>query len=69
LKVTVGSDRGSVTLSVQKPVKGLILDVDGDYVKWDNQAIDLVPDDPQMVQVTGLDGRGVKVRFLGDGSA
>lgn len=67
--MTVGSDRGSVTLSVQKPVKGLILDVDGDYVKWNDQAIDLVPDDPQMVQVTGLDGRDVKVRFLGDGSA
>jgi len=69
LKVTVGSDRESVTLSAQKPVKGLILDVDGDYVKWNNQAIDLVPDDPQTVQAIGLKGRAVKVRFLGDGSA
>jgi beta-mannosidase len=69
LKVTVGSDRGSVTLSAQKPVKGLILDVDGDYAKWNDQAIDLVPDDPQTVEVIGLNGRDVKVRFLGDGSA
>lgn len=57
-----------MTLTAQKPVKGLILDVEGDYAKWNDQAIDLVPDDPQRVQVVGLNDRDVKVRFLGDGS-
>jgi len=69
LKVTVGSDGESITLAVQKPIKGLVLDVEGDDVKWSDQAIDLMPDDPQMVRAIGLNGREVKVRFLGDGSA
>jgi beta-mannosidase len=56
-------------LSTKKPIKGLILDVDGDDVKWNDQAIDLMPDDPQVVRAIGLNGREVKVRFLGDGSA
>jgi len=65
----VGLDGESVTLSTKKPIKGLILDVDGDDVKWNDQAIDLIPDDPQVVRAIGLNGREVKVRFLGDGSA
>jgi len=69
LQVTVRPDRESITLSTHKPIKGLILDVDGDDVKWSDQAIDLVPDDPQVVHAIGLRGREVKVRFLGDGSA
>lgn len=69
LKVEVASDGKTVTLSAQKPIKGLILDVDGEDVKWDDQAIDLVPGDPQTIQAIGLNGRTVKARFLGDGSA
>ena len=47
-----------------------MLDVEGEAdAVWSDQAIDLVPDDPQVVQVKGLDGRKVLVRFLGDGSA
>jgi beta-mannosidase len=67
--VAVGLDGESVMLSTKKPIKGLILDVDGDDVKWNDQAIDLMPDDPQVVRAIGLNGREVKVRFLGDGSA
>jgi len=69
LKVDVGSDGKTLTLSVKKPIKGLILDVDGEDVKWGDQAIDLVPGDPQIIQAIGLGGRAVKARFLGDGSA
>lgn len=69
LKVEVSPDGESVTLSTQMPIKGLILDVDGDDVKWDDQAIDLVPDDPQIVRAIGLGGRKVTFRFLGDGTA
>ena len=67
--MAVGLDGESVMLSTKKPIKGLILDVDGDDVKWNDQAIDLIPDDPQVVRAIGLNGREVKVRFLGDGSA
>ena len=56
-------------LSAQRPVKGVVLEVEGEDVKWGDQAIDLVPGDPQTVKVTGLKGRPVKVRFLGDHTA
>ncbi|KAH9483065.1 Beta-mannosidase B [Psilocybe cubensis] len=72
LKAVVGTDGESVVLSTRIPVKGIVLDVDvdaGDKVRWSDQAIDLVPDDPQTVIAKGLKGRPVKMRFLGDGSA
>lgn len=65
----VGADGESVTLSTKKPIKGIILDVEGDEVKWGDQAIDLVPGDPQTVKAIGLKDREVKLRFLGDGTA
>ncbi|KAG9093429.1 hypothetical protein FRC06_011531 [Ceratobasidium sp. 370] len=58
-----------VTLSTSIPIKGIILDVDGDEAKWSDQAIDLAPGDDQVVVVKGLKGRPVKARYLGDGSA
>jgi beta-mannosidase len=59
----------SVELSTKKPIKGLVLDVEGDDARWSDQAIDLVPGDPQTVKVVGLRGRELKLRFLGDGTA
>jgi beta-mannosidase len=69
LAAIVEDDGETVALKTSKPIKGLVLDVDGDEVKWSDQAIDLVPDDPQRVSAIGLKGREVKLRFLGDGSA
>jgi len=69
LKVVINDDGESVTLSTEKPIKGIVLDVDGEEVRWSDQAIDLVPNDPQTVKATGLKGREVKLRFLGDGTA
>ena len=56
-------------LSCKKPIKGIILDVEGEDVKWSDQAIDLVPGDEQVVKASGLNGRSVKARYLGDGTA
>ncbi|RDX53645.1 glycoside hydrolase family 2 protein [Lentinus brumalis] len=65
-----GGKDARITLSAKKPIKGLILDVEGaEDASWSDQAIDLVPDDPQAVSVQGLNGRKVTARFLGDGSA
>jgi len=69
LKATVASDGDSVILTTEKPVKGVVLDVEGSEVKWSDQAVDLVPGDPQTIQAVGLKGRKVKLRFLGDGTA
>lgn len=72
LEIAVQSDGESVRLSTKKPVKGIVLDVAEELekeVQWGDQAIDLVPGDPQLVSAVGLKGRTVKVRFLGDGTA
>jgi len=68
LQVEIDKDGETVTLSCCKPIKGIVLDVEGDYVQWSDQAIDLVPGDPQTVRGVGLRGRQVKTRFLGDGT-
>lgn len=70
LVVQIGDDGESVELSSQKPIKGIVLDVvEGEDVKWSDQAIDLVPGDPQVIKAIGLKGKEVTVRFLGDGTA
>ncbi|CAE7190017.1 unnamed protein product [Rhizoctonia solani] len=62
-------DEALIVLSTSIPIKGIILDVEGEDAKWSDQAIDLVPGDDQTVIVKGLKGREVKARYLGDGSA
>jgi beta-mannosidase len=56
-------------LTTNRPVKGVVLDVEGPDVKWSDQGVDLVPDDPQTVGAVGLNGREVTLRYLGDGTA
>ncbi len=51
-----------VTLTCRKPIKGVVLDVDGESVKWSDQAVDLMPGDPQVITAKGLDGRKIKAR-------
>lgn len=64
LKIDV--DGEVVTISCRKPVKGIILDVEGDEdVKWSDQAIDLFPGDAQVITAKGLGGRKVLARYLG----
>ena len=68
-KLEIASKGDQVTLNCQKPIKGLVLDVDGEECRWSDQAIDLFPGDEQVVNAKGLGGRKVKARYLGDGSA
>lgn len=69
MTITTLDDKETLELSCKKPIKGLVLDVEGEDVKWSDQAIDLVPGDKQFVKAIGLNGRPVQMRFLGDGSA
>ena len=77
LSVAVAPDGASVTLTCARPVKGVVLDVvpaapgaaEAEEPRWADQALDLVPGDPQTVAVRGLAGREVRARYLGDGSA
>ncbi|KAH8830756.1 glycoside hydrolase family 2 protein [Flagelloscypha sp. PMI_526] len=69
LKIEVESDGETVVLSSRKPIKGLVLDVEGPDAQWSDQAIDLMPGDPQSIHVSGLEGRKIEARYLGDGTA
>lgn len=56
-----------IVLSVARPVKGLWLSVEGEgsEVSWSDNALDLVPNDPQIVTAKGLGGRQLRVAYLG----
>ena len=69
LEIKVREDGETVELSCKKPIKGIVLDVEGEDAKWSDQAIDLVPGDNQTVTVKGLKGRKIHARYLGDGTA
>lgn len=62
------NDESTLILKVKNPVKCVVLSVQGDSgseVQWSDNALDLVPDDPQTVTARGLKGRGVKVAYFG----
>lgn len=69
LKISTSDDGETLTLSCQRPIKGIVLDVedrssdakDGE-VKWSDQAIDLMPEDDQVVLAKGLKARKVVAR-------
>jgi beta-mannosidase len=67
LSVEVDGTTGKVTVSAERPVKGLWLSAlgDGADVKWSDNALDVMPGDPQVVVAQGLNGREVGVAFLG----
>jgi len=58
----------AIRVGVERPIKGLVLDVEGEDAKWSDQALDVVPGDDQVVRVWNLKGRDLKARYLGDGS-
>jgi len=75
LKLDVSSSTGdggggydAILVGVERPIKGLVLDVEGEDAKWSDQALDVVPGDDQVVKVWNLKGRKIKARYLGDGS-
>jgi beta-mannosidase len=71
-KLTIKVDGDTVTLKCEKPIKGVILDLEdrtGEEVKWSDQAIDMFPGDTQVLEAKGLKGRKVKARYIGDGTA
>lgn len=60
-------DGEKVTINVIKPVKCLLLTVDGtgEEVQWSDNALDVTPGDPQVITAKGLNGRAVQIAYLG----
>ncbi|KAI0326209.1 glycoside hydrolase [Cubamyces sp. BRFM 1775] len=56
-----------VSVRVEKPLKGLVLTVDtdgdsGNPTRWTDNALDVLPDDPQTVEMRGAGGKYVRLR-------
>jgi beta-mannosidase len=65
VKVEVVGEK--VEVSANYPVKGLLLSVDGDgEVEWEDNMLDLMPEEALSVGTKGLDGREIKRQFLND---
>ncbi|KAJ6579656.1 glycoside hydrolase [Mycena vulgaris] len=71
LALAVDGATGAVTVRADRPVKGLVLSAlgDGEDVRWSDNALDVMPGDPQVVVARGLAGREIAVAFLGDEKA
>lgn len=68
LRLTV--ERDNVLIEVARPAKGLVLSIDGgDEVGWSDNALDVMPGDPQALVARGLAGRRLRVAYLGSGQS
>ncbi|KAI1789937.1 glycoside hydrolase [Ganoderma leucocontextum] len=70
-KLDVKFEGANVRVAVEKPIKGLFFTADEEgegalgrqeTVRWSDNAIDVLPGDPRVVQVRGLVGKRAKVR-------
>ncbi|HEX2619381.1 MAG TPA: glycoside hydrolase family 2 protein, partial [Phototrophicaceae bacterium] len=57
-------DAGRVQLEVERPARGVVLQTSA-AVKLSDNMLDLMPGDPQIIEVEGLDGAEITVRGLG----
>lgn len=66
-KLKLNVDGESVQVSVERPAKGVVLTVGGDgaEVRFSDNALDVMPGEPQTVMVRGLNGRKVAAQWLG----
>ncbi|BFZ60064.1 hypothetical protein YB2330_001086 [Saitoella coloradoensis] len=68
VQLTLSPDCTSVTITADRPTKGVWLDVVGDDdrgVKWGDNCLDVFPGDERVVEVEGLEGMEVCVRWYG----
>jgi len=71
-KVTVSVDGEKVGLQADKPVKGVILDVEGDDdsgLEWNDNGFDLIPGEKVYVTTKGLRGRKISISWYGKESS
>jgi beta-mannosidase len=65
-KLSMEMREGELRLSVEKPVKGVWLSVEGDDegVEFEDNSLDLFPEDERMIKAKGLEGRVVTAASL-----
>lgn len=68
LRVEVADDSGSLSLSAEIPVKGVVVESEDDNVVFEDNCVDLVPGELVSIGVKGLKGDAsarIGVRYLG----
>ena len=57
-----------MTVEVQRPVKGLFLYPckEDDEIRWSDNALDVMPGDPQVITAIGLKGKKILTAYLGN---
>ena len=68
-RLTMKVDGEEITISSEKPVKGVILDVqedDDSNLEWSDNGFDLMPGETVKIVAKGLENRTVKVSWYGD---
>lgn len=70
-KVCLTLEADLLAVKVEYPVKGLVLSVEGgdDDVVWSDNCIDVVPNHPYTLKVSGLQGRSILMAYLGQEKA
>jgi beta-mannosidase len=63
--VKVAARGDQIYISSPLPVKGVVFDVDYDEIVFDDNCIDIMPDDDQVIHAKGLNGRSVSFMHLG----
>ncbi|KDQ11978.1 glycoside hydrolase family 2 protein [Botryobasidium botryosum FD-172 SS1] len=66
-RLQIRVDGEKVSIKVEKPLKALVLSVEGEgeEVNWSDNGFDVTPGDPLEIQAKGLNGRKLKVAFMG----
>ncbi|KAI9794081.1 MAG: hypothetical protein M1816_006706 [Peltula sp. TS41687] len=68
LRLEVADDLGSLSLSAEMPVKGVVVEADDDRVSFEDNGVDLVPGETMSIGVKGLKEEmraSLAVRYLG----
>ena len=65
-EVTIRIEADTVCVDVTRPVKGLVLSTAGDEEpQWEDNNLDMIPGDKRRIKAVGLNGRIVRVAYLG----
>ncbi|KAI0053200.1 glycoside hydrolase family 2 protein [Auriscalpium vulgare] len=66
LKVVVDEKQGTISVSAERPAKGVVLRALGESeVKWSDNNLDVMPGDTRVLEVVGLAGHKLEVAYLG----
>lgn len=65
--IALGLENDLLTVNVEYPVKGLVLSVEGgeDEIVWSDNCIDVVPNHPYKLTISGLRDRTIQMAYLG----